>query len=78
MRVGTSIGTHLHPADSLGACPGPVLAQADAAVCARQDSLTVGDAIGSGRLFAERAPDRPHPVRNQRPVGCMFLARCGV
>ena len=42
MRVGTSIGTTFDPADSARA-PGSVLAQADAAVRAGLDSLTVGD-----------------------------------
>jgi alkanesulfonate monooxygenase SsuD/methylene tetrahydromethanopterin reductase-like flavin-dependent oxidoreductase (luciferase family) len=42
MRAGTSIGTTSDPADSARA-PSPVLAQADAAVRAGLDSLTVGD-----------------------------------
>ena len=42
MRVGISIGTTFDPADSARA-PRSVLAQADAAVRAGLDSLTVGD-----------------------------------
>ena len=75
MRVGTSIGTTLDPADSARA-PSSVLPQADAAVRAGLDSLTVGDRHSPAPdAYLQHVPliGRTLEVWDQRPVGCMFL-----
>jgi alkanesulfonate monooxygenase SsuD/methylene tetrahydromethanopterin reductase-like flavin-dependent oxidoreductase (luciferase family) len=75
MRVGISIGTAFNPGDSMDA-PKSVLAQADAAVRAELESLTVGDHHSSGpNVYLQNVPliGRILGVWNQRPVGCLFL-----
>jgi len=75
MRVGISIGTTFDPADSTRA-PRSVLAQADAAVRAGLDSLTVGDRHSlAPNAYLQNVPliGRILEVWDQRPVGCLFL-----
>ncbi len=75
MRVGISIGTTFDPADSTRA-PRSVLAQADAAVRAGLDSLTVGDRHSlAPNAYLQNVPliGRILGVWDQRPVGCLFL-----
>jgi alkanesulfonate monooxygenase SsuD/methylene tetrahydromethanopterin reductase-like flavin-dependent oxidoreductase (luciferase family) len=75
MRVGISIGTTFDPADSTRA-PRSVLAQADAAVRAGLDSLTVGDRHSlAPSAYLQNVPliGRILGVWDQRPVGCLFL-----
>lgn len=75
MRVGISIGTTFDPADSTRA-PRSVLAQADAAVRAGLDSLTVGDRHSlAPNVYLQNVPliGRILGVWDQRPVGCLFL-----
>jgi hypothetical protein len=75
MRVGISMGTTFDPADSARA-PRSVLAQADAAVRAGLDSLTVGDRHSLAQnAYLQNAPliGRILGVRDQRPAGCLFL-----
>jgi alkanesulfonate monooxygenase SsuD/methylene tetrahydromethanopterin reductase-like flavin-dependent oxidoreductase (luciferase family) len=77
MRVGISIGTTFDPADSARA-PRSVLAQADAAVRAGLDSLTVGDRHSlAPSAYLQNAPliGRILGVWDQRPVGCLFLVQ---
>src|SRR5258708_22230018 len=75
MRVGISIGTTFDPADSTRA-PRSVLRQADAAVRAGLDSLTVGDRHSlAPNAYLQNVPliGRILGVWDQRPVGCLFL-----
>jgi alkanesulfonate monooxygenase SsuD/methylene tetrahydromethanopterin reductase-like flavin-dependent oxidoreductase (luciferase family) len=75
MRIGISIGTTFDSVHSSHA-PTSVLAQADAAVRAGLDSLTVGDRHSlAPNAYLQNVPliGRILGVWNRRPIGCMFL-----
>lgn len=75
MRVGISIGTAFDARDSDDAA-NSVLAQADAAVGAGLDSLTVGDRHSTApNVYLQNVPliGRVLGVWDLRPVGCLFL-----
>jgi alkanesulfonate monooxygenase SsuD/methylene tetrahydromethanopterin reductase-like flavin-dependent oxidoreductase (luciferase family) len=75
MRVGISIGTTFDARDATNAS-GSVLGQAEAAVGAGLDSLTVGDHHSTApNAYLQNVPliGRVLMVWSQRPVGCLFL-----
>ena len=75
MRVGISIGTTFDPGDSTDAVSS-VLAQADAAVAAGLESLTVGDHHSTGPfVYLQNVPliGRILGTWSQGPAGCLFL-----
>jgi alkanesulfonate monooxygenase SsuD/methylene tetrahydromethanopterin reductase-like flavin-dependent oxidoreductase (luciferase family) len=80
MRVGISIGTTFDPADSARA-PRSVLAQADAAVRAGLDSLTVGDRHSlAPSAYLQNAPliGRILGCGTSGPSAACSWSRCGI
>jgi alkanesulfonate monooxygenase SsuD/methylene tetrahydromethanopterin reductase-like flavin-dependent oxidoreductase (luciferase family) len=75
MRVGISMGTTFDRAEATDA-PKSILAQADAAVGAGLDSLTVGDRHSMApNVYLQNVPllGRILGMWERRPVGCLFL-----